>query len=109
VEQVANILDPLGMVNSAWYLSEIDTLKHITPYEDQQPLKLYSFPNYPDGLLRTSVRELSFFLRAIINGGEFNNVRILKESTLKMMLKEQMATLKKGGCLIYFRCDVTTM
>ena len=107
VEQVANtpfnlyckenILDPLGMENSGWFLSEIDTLKHITPYEDQQPLKLYSFPNYPDGLLRTSVRELSFFLRAIINGGEYNNVRILKESTLKMMFKGQIKEDKSQG------------
>jgi hypothetical protein len=43
------------------------------------------------------VRELSFFLRAIINGGEFNNVRILKESTLKMMLKEQIKEDKSQG------------
>ena len=47
--------------------------------------------------MRTSVRELSFFLRAIINGGEFNNVRILKESTLKMMLKEQIEEDKSQG------------
>jgi CubicO group peptidase (beta-lactamase class C family) len=107
VEQVANtpfniyckenILDPLGMDNSGWFLSEIDTLKHITPYEDQHPLKLYSFPNYPDGLLRASVRELSYFLMAIINGGEYNEVRILEESTLKMMLKEQIKEDKSQG------------
>ena len=66
-----NILDPLGMNNSAWFLSEIDTQNHITPYRDQKPLELYSFPNYPDGLMRTSVRELSYFLLAIMNGGEY--------------------------------------
>ncbi|RLD69498.1 MAG: serine hydrolase [Bacteroidetes bacterium] len=107
VEQVANtpfnlyckthILDPLGMDNSGWFLYEIDTLKHITPYEDQHPLSLYSFPNYPDGLLRTSVRELSYFLLAMINGGEYNNVRILKESTLKIMLKAQIEEDRSQG------------
>jgi CubicO group peptidase (beta-lactamase class C family) len=85
------------MKNSGWFLSEIDTLKHITPYEDQHPLKLYSFPNYPDGLMRTSVRELSYFLLAIMNGGELKGIRILKESTLKMMFKSQIKEDKSQG------------
>ena len=92
-----NILDPLGMNNSGWFLSEIDTQNHITPYRDQKPLELYSFPNYPDGLMRTSVRELSYFLLAIMNGGEYKGVRILKESTLKMMLKTQIEAYKSQG------------
>ena len=92
-----NILDPLGMNNSAWFLSEIDTQNHITPYRDQKPLELYSFPNYPDGLMRTSVRELSYFLLAIMNGGEYKGVRILKESTLNMMLKPQIEEYKSQG------------
>lgn len=86
-----HIQEPLGMTNSGWFISEIDTSNHITPYEfkdgQNQPLELYSFPNYPDGLLRTSVRELSFFLLAIMNGGKCNQVRILEKSTLKEMLQ----------------------
>ncbi|RLD57136.1 MAG: serine hydrolase, partial [Bacteroidetes bacterium] len=66
-----HIQEPLGMKQSGWFIHEIDSSKHITPYEftaqENQPLELYSFPNYPDGLLRTSVRELSYFLLAIMN------------------------------------------
>ena len=73
------------------YIQEIDSSKHITPYEfkdDQNlPLELYSFPNYPDGLRRTSVRELSYFLIAIMNGGKYDKVRILEKSTIKKMLQ----------------------
>ncbi len=83
--------EPLGMEQSGWFIHGIDSSKHITPYEfkkqENQPLELYSFPNYPDGLLRTSVRELSYFLLAIMNGGKCNQVRILEKSTLKEMLQ----------------------
>ncbi len=98
-----NIFKPLGMKNTGWFLSEIDTKKHIKPYayvtqENRNDLLenkrlypqetefkvgsfvencLYSFPNYPDGLVRTSVRELSLYLTAMINGGELNGARIL--------------------------------
>lgn len=86
-----HIQEPLGMKHSGWFIHEIDSSKHITPYEfneDQnQPLDLYSFPNYPDGLLRTSVQELSYFLMAIMNGGKYKNARILEKSTLKKMLQ----------------------
>jgi len=85
-----HIQEPLGMINSGWFISEIDTPNHITPYEfadANKALELYSFPNYPDGLLRTSVRELSFFLLAIMNGGKCHQVRILEKSTLKEMLQ----------------------
>lgn len=89
-----NILAPLDMKQSGWFLHEVDTSRHITPYEFEEDqnkaLNLYSFPNYPDGLLRTSVSELSRFLMAIINGGSYEDVTILKKSTLKKMLKLQL-------------------
>jgi CubicO group peptidase (beta-lactamase class C family) len=50
------------------------------------PHCLYSFFNYPDGLVRTSVLELSRFLRAYILGGEFEAGRILEQETVDTML-----------------------
>jgi len=50
------------------------------------PHCLYSFFNYPDGLVRTSVSELSRFLRAYILGGAFEGTRILRPDTVAMML-----------------------
>jgi CubicO group peptidase (beta-lactamase class C family) len=69
------------------------------------PHCLYSFPNYPDGLIRTSVRDLSRFLRAYASGGTFEGKRILKEETVRTMLSKEHfgrglcwsdATLKNG-------------
>ncbi len=53
------------------------------------PHCLYSFFNYPDGLVRTSVSELSRFLRAYILGGSFESTRILRQETVAMMLSNE--------------------
>ncbi len=60
------------------------------------PHCLYSFPNYPDGLIRTCVRDLSRFLRAYINHGTFNGVQILKKETIDSMLSK--THLGRGLC-----------
>lgn len=104
------IFRPLKMNNTGWFLEEIDTNDHIILYNyiwnvgllkdyptqnltslnDFCPLCLYSFPNYTDGLVRTSLRQLSNFLVAIINGGSYEDAQILKESTVKKMLTLQI-------------------
>ena len=53
------------------------------------PHCLYSFPNYPDGLVRTSINQLSHFLLAYMNNGEYEGKRLLKEETVKLMLSDQ--------------------
>lgn len=50
---------------------------------------LYSFPNLPDGLVRTSVREFSRFVSAVLCGGEFEGHRILRPATLGEMFRKQ--------------------
>ena len=56
----------------------------------------YSFYNYPDGLVRTSVNQLSRFLRAYALGGEFNGHQLLKADTIDMMLAEDH--FERGLC-----------
>lgn len=107
-----HIFSPLGMIQSGWFIHEIDSRKHITPYEfredKNQGLNLYSFPNYPDGLLRTSVQELSYFLLAIINGGKYNGKRILEKKTLKMMLQPAIE-MDEGQGLCWHRIDYESL
>jgi CubicO group peptidase (beta-lactamase class C family) len=108
------IFQPLRMTESAWFLADIDIAKHAVPYtyikggEPQGELIppggsskgtdieegfaancLYSFPNYPDGLLRTSAHQLSRFLDAQINEGVYQGKRILKEETVRLMLSPE--------------------
>ena len=118
-----NIFEPLGMDNTGWFLHEIDTTRYIRPYgyiteenrdfmmmqrhmlpneTDFKPgtyveICLYSFPNYPDGLVRTSLSDLSLYLRAILNGGTLYGNRILEEVTLQMMLSPQVTENSSMG------------
>ncbi|WP_188133950.1 serine hydrolase [Chitinophaga sp. CF418] len=111
-----NIFQPLGMNKTGWMLSEVDTGNYIRPYayittENRKdyltfarlfpnesefktgtyiPVCLYSFPNYPDGLVRTSVRDISLYLAALLNGGELNGKRILKKETIDKMFTLQI-------------------
>lgn len=100
------IFEPLGMSDTGWYLTDVKVERHAIPYgpdpdprlaasgnrmnepdETQyHPYCLYSFTNYPDGLVRTSVNDLSRFLRAYIGSGAFQSTRILRQSTIEKML-----------------------
>ncbi len=106
------IFSPLGMDHTSWFLSKLDTSKHAIPYtfipagkaenvllkggktkkkvskDSFVPNCLYSFPNYPDGLVRTSVHQLSGFLLAYMGRGSHKGVQILKKDTVTTMLSK---------------------
>lgn len=108
------IFRPLGMDRTAWYLDRIDAAEHAVPYlwlepdgeleaEDLRllpegdvptetfvPYCLYSFYNYPDGLVRTSVRQLARFVLAHLGGGEVEGARVLAEATVEAMWRAQI-------------------
>ena len=113
-----HIFEPLGMASSGWRLSDINTARHATPYsrlsEDFEPPEdpgallarystrerppepgalfphcLYSFATPPDGLLRTSIADLSRFLVAWMSGGVRAGARILEAETVAMALSDQ--------------------
>ncbi len=50
----------------------------------------YNHANYPDGFLRTSVRQLARYARAYLNGGIIGGNRILEASTVAEMLTPQL-------------------
>ena len=99
------------MENSSWLMDDIDPSSRIKQYvkdteenrNDEGLSKLkkiqtgdyfelcnYSFYNYPDGLFKTSVNELSRFMMAMMNQGKYQNSQVLKSSTVKEMLSLQV-------------------
>lgn len=126
-----HIFDPLKMFQTGWYLSEIEIENHVVPYvyitkENRDflakdfsklfptekefllntniPACLYSFPNYPDGLLRTNAADLSHFMTAMMNGGMFQGVSILNAATIDTMLSLQIEGNHEQG-LCWNRSD----
>ena len=106
-----NIFSPLGMDNSSWFISGIDASKRAKQYalttEDNENIDFmaklikkkvdgfselcdYSFYNYPDGLFKSSVQQLSYFMLAMMNDGNHQGKQILKASTVAEMFNLQV-------------------
>ncbi|MES2652128.1 MAG: serine hydrolase domain-containing protein [Bacteroidota bacterium] len=94
-----HIFKPLAMNNSGWSLSEININNHTTLYSKQgetiKPIGLYEGITYPEGGVRTSVAELSNFFISLLNEGKYNEVRILKEESVKELTRFQYNNLNK--------------
>ncbi len=57
---------------------------------------LYSYPTLADGMVRTSVNQLANFMIAMMNGGRFEGIQLLKEGTVNEMLTCEKAGSKKS-------------
>lgn len=108
-----HIFQPLGMTRTGWLLSEIDVASHATPYwlagADEEPdpeekallpdrefeegelvpFCLYSFYNYPDGLIRTTIRDLAAFVLATQPGSVPEP--LLEAATREEIFRDQLA------------------
>ena len=73
---------PLGVVGEERNPSQLEDGFHANC--------LYNHPNFPDGFLRTSIRQISRYLQAYLNGGVLNGVTILQKATLSEMWREQL-------------------
>jgi CubicO group peptidase (beta-lactamase class C family) len=96
-----NIFAPLGMTKSSWRLAGIDRSMLAEPYDKSSsgyvPYGQYGEPDYPDGMLRTSVVELARFVIAYMQGGRYLGQRILKSRTVKEMLRSQTSLDSSQG------------
>lgn len=108
---LTEIFYPLGMINSHFYLPQAKYQMLIPLYTYNAEGKLIVSPdpssNFPiflnkghyaggGGLSSTAV-DYGRFLQALLNKGEFNGKRILNESSIDLMLTNQMTDLNKVG------------
>lgn len=101
------ILDPLGMTTSTWYLDSVDAAKHTRYYlENYKPCPNYAINTYPDGGLYSSVEDLSKFLQEVLKGyaGEGS---LLSKEAYQEMLKIQSDVAEEGiGWDFSFPCCI---
>ncbi len=85
------LFQPLGMKSTSWRLADFPqqaTLAMPLTTEDA-PYGQYTFPDYPNGGLRTSVNDFSRYLRTVMNGGILGRDRIFQPATVRDMLKSR--------------------
>jgi CubicO group peptidase (beta-lactamase class C family) len=85
---------PLGMTTTSWRLAEIDPARLAVPYDFAKttgfvPYGQFGEPDFPDGMLRTSVIEIARFVSMVMNDGELGGQRVLRASTVQAMLAPQ--------------------
>ena len=85
-----NIFNPLNMKNSSFQIDNLNRGNLAVPYFQIAGIYLriphtdFSFVD-PAGGLYTTAEDLSHFLIAHMNGGVYNGIRILNESTINLM------------------------
>jgi CubicO group peptidase (beta-lactamase class C family) len=103
----SNIFDPLGM-NSSGFEQPI-TPQHLQDFaqgyflEDNElkPMELCYFMAYPAGSLYTTAQDMTKFITAHLNQGEYNHSRILNSSTIQLMQKLQFTHHPQLGGYCY--------
>lgn len=95
-----HIFEPLEMYNTSFRLKDVNISNLAVPYEYKKrnyiPHPHYNmYVMYPAGSMRTSIEELSHFLIAHMNGGVWNNIRILNNTTVELMHKDHYTSNNK--------------
>jgi len=103
-----NIFNPLNMSNTFWRLDEISQTI-VTPYDytnaQFEAIQHYTFTDYPNGGLRSTVKDLHKFLNAFVQGGLSNNYQLLDASTVNSMTTLQIPSLDSEMGLHLFLID----
>ena len=88
-----NLLVPLEMYRSAWFLNELNINNLAIGYDytggNYQPNPHYGMAAYPGVSLRSNVFELANFLTMLMNGGSFKGVQLLNPATIDSMMTLQ--------------------
>lgn len=79
-----HIFEPLCMDNTHWFLNQFPDVTEIaTPYSwwggQNNPEDHYGYPDYPDGQLRSSIRNMANWVLAFCNEGHFITDAILSQ------------------------------
>jgi CubicO group peptidase (beta-lactamase class C family) len=95
-----NIFEPLEMYSTSYAYEDLDMNKLVKIYWDNyEQISYYRQLHYPAQSLKTTIKDYSHFLISYMNGGIYNGVRILQESSVSHIL--QLNNPASGVCLIW--------
>ncbi len=88
-----HLFAPLGLKRTTWTIAETPAAQSATPYDTvegvQTPVAPVGFPDWPVGMMRSSITDFTRFAAAAANGGTSRGVRILRPETMTAMLDMQ--------------------
>lgn len=87
------LLAPLAMKHTSWTLSGTPQALRATPYDMidgvRTAIEPVGFPDWPVGMIRASIADLTAFAAASANGGQARGARILPGQAMAQMLDMQ--------------------
>jgi CubicO group peptidase (beta-lactamase class C family) len=100
------IFAPLGMNETAWHLADLD-LGHVAmPYVASATgftaYGQYGEPDFPDGMMRTSVVQLARFLAMNAQLGEYGGAQLIAKTTAEEMRRKQIPSIDDTQGLIWY-------
>jgi len=110
-----HIFTPLQMNRTSWFISSLDLNNTAQTYEyvdgDWTPQGREGYPIWPAGQLRTCTSEFVHLLKALIQGGEWEGIRILQATTVDQMMTVQFPTVApdRGLALYTYVLDGRTL
>ena len=103
-----NIFTPLGMTNTYWRLDEISQTI-VMPYDyvagGYDAIGHYTFTDYPNGGLRSTVQDMHKFLRAFALNGVSNGYQLLESETATAVITPQIPSLDATTGLHMFQMN----
>jgi len=87
-----NIFDTLGMTETSWFLSNLDTNNIAAPYgygTNYFREAYFGMPFYPAATLKSSAPQLARFLTAFMQRGRNDSLKILDSATIELMTTVQ--------------------
>jgi len=105
------VLQPLQMHNSYWFLREIPHDNLASPHrllpsskkgnKHWEVLNHYGYPDYPDGQLRTTVSDYAQIVKLLINDGKVNGKPFIEKETVDEFLKIQFPEAAKHQAIAW--------
>ena len=99
----SDVLDPLGMINSSYYLRDLTEVVAI-PYEASlrgfKEYPQYGLPTYPDGSMRSSADDMGRFVLSMLTDNE--NESILSKDAIDQMMTVDSQVPSEGQGLIWY-------
>lgn len=102
-----HIFAPMGMQHTYWKLGEVPQAQLVSPYDGGSRIAHYTFTDYPNGGLRSTVQDMRRLLAAYCNGGMHGNTRLLKAETVTNMWTVQNAAVSDETGLHWFIMNKT--
>ena len=103
-----HLFTPLGMVDTAWRLGELDAGRVAVPYRYDRSVGnyvsfgQYGYPDIPNGALRTTAEQLAKFLLMFVGDGTYGGTQLLAAATVEQMRTPQVPDLDPTQGLIWY-------